>query len=70
MAKTYKKAIEIVSDVKKARETLGAWGISYDLDFLGCSSEYVLEKITLLQNDLALMKKIVKDIDKTQRGKK
>jgi len=48
MAKTYKKAIEIVSDVKKARETLGAWGISYDLDFLGCSSEYVLEKITLL----------------------
>lgn len=64
---------EIVSFVKSISRTIGIMRIGGEgrqVDFMGCSPDYVLSKIDAAINDLKWIKQRVKELDKEQRHAK
>ena len=61
-----KEAMEIVSLVKEYKITIQHLLNCDDINFLGCSEDYVEEKINALINELQYLKKHLRSVEKQQ----
>lgn len=68
MENIVKEADEIVSRMKELSKEITQLAIPDDIDFLGCSSDYVIEKIDILISDLEWIKDRIKNVSKKQRS--
>jgi hypothetical protein len=57
-------ANEIVSDLKNITRQIDIYSMVDEIDFLGCSSIYVIEKICRLEVALKYLKKNIRLLDK------
>lgn len=57
-------ADEIVSDLKMATKIFQQYSMLENIDFLGCSGGYCIEKINALENALKYLKRNIRLLDK------